>query len=513
MPGDSDSASVFQKLLASGSILVVGLFLQQALGFGGRLIIARFLGKVDYGAVSLGLTLAMTVSILVVLGTDNGVGRYLPRYDASEKRRGVLTSAFQIVVPLAVLAGVAVAAAADPIARYGFNDPSVAPVIRVFAAVIPLAALVRLTVGSIRGMQESLPRVYIEHITLPTVRFALIGVAVWAGFGAVGVAAAYAAAYGVAAVISAYYLTKHTPLVGEVSPEPMHRDLLEFSAPLMVTATMTLVLANLDTFMLGYFSSTGDVGIYNVIYPLARFLQIVLIGFNFLLMPVVSERQSNDEMGEVRRMYQVVAKWIAIVTLPLFLTFAFFPDLVIRWTFGPEYVAGGFALSVLAAGFFINAVAGPSGNILMALGSSRLLMYVNVVTAGVNAALNLYLIPRYSFVGAAVATVAGYLVMNGLFVLLLYRDIDAHPFTSALLRPTIAAAGVWTALAWVVRSEFQVTLLAYFGLLVAFLPLYAVVVVRFGGIEQEEIQLLTSFEERLGVDLGPVRRFAARLAD
>lgn len=513
MSDDSDSASAFGKLLASSAVLVVGLLFKQLLGFGGRLIIARFLGKVDYGAVSLGLTLATTSSILVVVGTDKGVGRYLPRYDEPSKRRGVLASAFQIVVPLSIVVAVAVAATADPIARHAFHNPDIAPVVRIFALVIPLAAFVRLTVGSIRGMQESLPRVYIEHFTLPTARFALIAGAIWIGLGSVGVAWAYAGAYGLTAALSIYYLVRQTPLLGDVSPESMHRDLLTFSAPLLVTATMTLVLANLDTFMLGYFASTGDVGIYNVVYPLARFLQITLIAFNFILMPMVSELHSEGEMGEIRRMYQVVTKWVGIVTLPLFLSFAFFPDLLIRWTFGPEYVAGGTALSLLACGFFVNAVAGPSGNILMAIGNSRTLMYVNVVTGAANAVLNLFLIPRYSFVGAAVATIAGYVVMNGLFVLLLYRDIGAHPFTGALLRPGFAAAGIWTALAWIARTEFGVTLLMFLGLLLVFIPLYAVVVVRFGGIEEEEMRLLAAFEDRLGVEMGPLRRVAERLAN
>jgi O-antigen/teichoic acid export membrane protein len=227
---------------------------------------------------------------------------------------------------------------------------------------------------------------------------------------------------------------------------------------------------------------------------------------------MVSELHSEDEIDEIRRMYQVVTKWIGIVTLPLFLSLAFFPDLAIRWTFGPEYVPGSIALSLLAGGFFLNAVAGPSGNILMAFGNSRVLMYVNVFTALVNAVLNLVLIPRYSFVGAAAATIAGYVVMNGLFLLLLYREIGAQPFTGALLRPGLTAIGLWTALAWLLRVQFGVTLPAFFGTLLLFAPLYTVVVVRFGGVEEEEIKLLGAFEDRLGVDAGPLRRFVERLA-
>jgi hypothetical protein len=36
-------------------------------------------------------------------------------------------------------------------------------------------------------------------------------------------------------------------------------------------------------------------------------------------------------------------------------------------------------------------------------------------------------------------------------------------------------------------------------------------VLRFGGIEEEEIMLVLSLEERLGVDLGPLKRVAGRV--
>ncbi len=512
MSDDANSAGAYETLFTSGAILVIGLLFKQFFGFGGRLIIARFLGKVDYGAVALGFTLASTATILIVLGLDNGIGRYLPRYDDQQKRRGVLTSAFQLVLPLSLLAGVTVAFFAEPIARHAFTDPDVAPVIRVFAVTIPLAAFVRLTIGSIRGLKQSLPRVYIEHLTLPTSRFTLIAVAVWLGLGTTGVAWAYAGAYALAVALSIYYLARYTPLLDDTRPEPMYRDLLVFSAPLMVTATMVVVFANLDTFMLGYFATTGDVGVYNVVYPLARLLQIALVAFNFLLMPIVSELHSAGKMGEIRRMYLVVSKWIAFVTLPAFLSFVFFPDLLIRWTFGPEYVAGGLALSVLASGFYINAIAGPGGNVLMALGNSRLIMYVNVLLVAVNAALNVYLIPRYSILGAAVATVVGYACMNGLFILFLHRDIGTHPIRWALVRPVTVAAGIWLVLTWLVRVQLGTSLPTYLGLLLVFLPLYGTILVRFGGIEQEELRLLDTLEDRFDIRLDRIRRIARQLA-
>ena len=38
--------------------------------------------------------------------------------------------------------------------------------------------------------------------------------------------------------------------------------------------------------------------------------------------------------------------------------------------------------------------------------------------------------------------------------------------------------------------------------------LYGFVILRFGGIEDEEIMLVLSFEDRFGIDLGPLKDIA-----
>lgn len=499
------------SLFTSGGILFVGLVFQLGLGFLARMLIARFLGKVDYGAVALGYTLLLSVSIIVLAGLDTGIGRYLPRFDEPEKRRGVLVSAFQIVVPLSIVAGVVVTALADPIATHLFNDPQLTPIIRVFGLTVPLTSFVRLTVGSIQGMQSSLPRVYIQNITLPLARFGLIAVALLLGFRAVGMAWAYAGAYVIATGLCLYYLVRHTPLLDDVRPASMHTELLTFSAPIMVTATMVMIFQNIDTFMLGALSTTGDVGIYNVVYPIATLHTVTLTAFGFLFMPVISEFHSNDNYDEMSDMYELVSKWIFFATLPLFLVVASFPEVVIRYTFGPEYVSGALALILLAVGFFIHSVSGLSGKTLTSIGRTRTIMYDNVLVATVNIGLNFLLIERYSFVGAALATTAGYVVMDGLYLLQLYRSTGMHPLRRELLGPGIAAIGLWGLLYVGVQSVVDISLITLFGTGVVFIIAYPLLILRFGGVERQDIQLLNTLEDRVGINLEGIRAIAKRL--
>jgi O-antigen/teichoic acid export membrane protein len=507
----SDTDDALRTVFTGGSVVFLGLFVELGVSFLAKLVIARVLGPVDYGVVALGVTTMVIVSTVVLLGLNTGIGRSLPRYKDREHRRGVLVSAFQIAVPLSIVAGLSVFVTAPTIATVGFDDPSVTPVLRVFGLIIPLAAVVKLAVGGTQGLQQALPKVYIRNFALPVTRFAAVLVALFLGFGAIGIAWAYAIAYAVAAVVGIYVLFRRTPLFSwEIDAIPMHRTLLTFSAPLVISTTMTLFLSDIDTFMLGYFVTTGAVGVYNTVYPLAHLLIIAMSSFGFIFMPVVSELHENGETESVRRIYQVATKWIFLLTFPIFAIMVLFPTQTIRLTFGPKYVGGNLALVVLAVAFFTHAVAGPNANALTSIGRTRTIMYDNTLVAALNFVLNLALIPQYSILGAAIATAVSYILLNVLYTIQLYRESSIQPFTTTLVRSGAIGVVLVMVLYGLVTTLFEVTLLVFIGTVATFFVLYALSVVLFA-IEQEEVMLVLSFEERFGVDLGPLKVIAKRL--
>lgn len=505
----SEGDGVLRKLFTGGGILFFGLVAELGISFLAKAVIARFLGAVDYGAVSLGVTSLGLLSTLSLLGLQSGVGRYLPRFDQDEERRGVLVSATTVVLPVATVTGLGVAALAEPIATQLFTDPEVAPIIRIFALAIPFAAVVKLAIGIIQGVQQATPRVVVKNITPPITRFTAVAIAVVLGTGAIGIATAYAAAYVVAALVGGYYVATRTSLFDfKITPTPMRRELLSFSAPLIVSATMAFVLTDLDTFMLGYFSNTRDVGIYNVVYPIAQLLTVGLSAFSFLFMPIISELDSKDATDEMIGLYQIVTKWVFMATLPIFMVIALFPEVTIAITFGREYVAGGGALSLLAVAYFSNAIAGPNADTLTSFGHTRLIMWDNLAVGVLNAVLNVALIPTYGFIGAGFATAVSYIVLNLLYSTQLYRITGIHPFSTGLVRPGIIAVALTVTTVWITRTFFTVTIFRLMVMFTLFLVAYGIIILRFGGVEEEEVMLVLSFEDRFGVDLGPLKNLA-----
>lgn len=507
-----DSNRTFSRLLKSGGIVFIGLIINFGTGFLTRVIIARLLGPGYYGEIALGISLLTTATVVVVVGVDTGIGRYLPRGEQPAFKRGVLVSAYQIVAPLSIAAGLLIAVLAGSIARYAFHNPGMTPIIRIFGLIVPFSVFIRLTIGSTRGFQQADIRVYIQNITLPVARIAFVTIVLLLGFRTVGISWAYAGAYGTAAALSLYYLIRYTPLFERTEFKPMRRKLLAFSLPLMVTTSMYKIFHNLDTFLIGYFTTSDIVGIYDVAYRLPFLLKITLTAFAFIFMPTISELQTEGKLTDMRQTYQIVTKWITLSTLPLTLVLVFYPTLVIKYTFGGEYTTGSVAMAVLAVGFFVHTVIGLSGEVLTAIGKTRTLMYVSLLVVVVNTLLNLYLIPQYSMIGAAIATTVGYVLMGSLYIIQLYREIGAHPFSGGILRPGAVALVVWITGYGLLRVTDLIVLPAVITVTVLFAVLYVVIVLRFGIVEPEEAALLVTFEQRFGIDLDPIRMIAKRLA-
>ncbi|GAA0193342.1 flippase [Halobacterium noricense] len=442
---------------------------------------------------------------------NHGLSRYIPRKDDVEYKRSVVLSAYQIAIPTAVVAGLVVVLFSDEIAVRLFNDPSVGDILWIFGLAIPFAVTVQVGIGTIQGLQLSVPKVAVRNVTQPLTRFLLVGAVVFYGFGKTGMAWAYAGGHIAAALLLLYYVFNHLPLLERKPWTRMHSELLTFSLPLVVTSAMVVLLSRVDSFMLGVLATTGDVGVYGVVYPMAELLTAGLASFGFLFTPILSELHADQELEEMRRLCQVVTKWIFMVTLHVFMILTVFPEITISLSFGAEYADGSLALTNLAFGFFSHAVLGPNVNALTSIGRTRMIMYDNVVVTALSIALNILLIPQFTYIGAAVATTVSYVFLNILYTVQIHRVTGIHPFTAAMVRPGIIAA-ISIATIYLLTNEYlSSTPLTLFANFFVFIVVYTFGVLSFWGIKEEEIDLLLQMEDRFGVDLSMLKKVVVRV--
>jgi O-antigen/teichoic acid export membrane protein len=505
-----DSDAYIRTLFKGGSIVFAGLIVELGVSFLAKVISAQLLEQAAFGSVEIGLTVMGVLSTILLFGLNTGLARNLPRLDTPRQKREQFFSALYITVGASLTVGAVMVISAPWIAVNVFEDPSLTRVLQIFSIGIPLAAVTQLLLGGIQGIKDPVAKVTTQNLTLPVTRFIGIAALIAAGYGALGVSAAYVLSFVLTAVAAGYFLFRETgigiPSLSTASSTGY--ELLAFSTPLMVTTAMGMVLSDIDVFLLGYFRGTIEVSVYGAVYPLSELLTAVVGAFGYLFMPLLSEIHARGETDEMRRLYRSVTKWISLITLPLFLMIVFFPEWSIARTFGPRYQDGASGLLWLSIGFFSHALAGPNWNLLTSIGDTRIIMYDNIFIALLNVSLNLVLIPNYGFTGAAAATAVSYLVMNGLYSVQLYRRIKIHQFSTGLIYPLVGSTAFFVVMQGAFRAALPESVFLPIVVAGAFAPLYLIIALRLGAVTQDEVMLILSAEERFGVDLGPIKRVA-----
>jgi O-antigen/teichoic acid export membrane protein len=420
------------SLLSSATLVFFGSVLGSVSKLIERIIIARVLTTDAYGEVSLGIAV-MSISVTVgLVGLDQGIARYVSRFEDDRDIRGVWVTGLAIAVTLGLLLTAAFVIFLGETHQLLFDQSRSRGLLLIFVAAIPFLIGLKVTVGAIRGLENTIYRTYSYDIVYRGMRILLVGGLLYAGFGIVAAGYAYLAAALGALLVAHYLLNRLFPLLG---PFRTHtKEMLTFSAPLVLSTLLTLLLTKADTVMLGFFRTSHQVALYSAAYPLANGLPVILASFGFLYLPLASRLDVDDKTEEIDEIYKITTKWIFIVTFPLFVTFVAFPGDMLTLIFGGEYAQASLALIILSTGFFVQAAFGRSLDTLSALGYTNYILLANVCAFTLNIVLNLLLIPMYGFLGAAIASAAAYTLLNVVQYAVLRGLFRISPFSKWVRR-------------------------------------------------------------------------------
>lgn len=160
----------------------------------------------------------------------------------------------------------------------------------------------------------------------------------------------------------------------------------------------------IDSVLLSLMVGSEAVGLYNSAYRILMILYVVPTIFISALFPVMSKHfKTAKDLLKIE--YEKAFKYLFITSIFIFINGILFAENIIKLIFGNEYLSSILILQILMLSvpiIFLNSL---SGNILAATNKQRFLSIVAILNALLNVTLNLFLIPKYSYIGASVVTV------------------------------------------------------------------------------------------------------------
>jgi O-antigen/teichoic acid export membrane protein len=216
-------------------------------------------------------------------------------------------------------------------------------------------------------------------------------------------------------------------------------EIYSYSASVVLIAASNQLIVWTDILFLSVFVSAGAVGHYQAAYQTSALLTFALVSANTVFPPLASEFCNQGETEMLRELYEVVTKWIVLVTTyAMAFVIVFASDLLSL--FGMGFATAQSVLVLLAVSQGVVAAVGPVGYLLSMSEYERVEMINTIVAGLVNVVLNFLLIQRYGILGAAVATGISLALVNGLGLIEIRSIFGFNPF-SRLSPQAIAPVG------------------------------------------------------------------------
>jgi O-antigen/teichoic acid export membrane protein len=238
------------------------------------------------------------------------------------------------------------------------------------------------------------------------------------------------------------------------------RGMNRFGMPLVPAALALWAINFVDRLFIGQYKGQAEVGVYSLAVRVASVIVFVMTAFQ-LAWPAFAYSIRDDD--EARRTYAFVLTYLLFVTCWISLALGALAPWIVDVLATPKFSRAAEAVPLLAF-----ATAAYSGYSVLAIGIGRARQtQYNWIVAGaaaiVNIGLNLILIPPYGMIGAAVATLAAYVV---LFVAMWLNSRRVYPVPYQWRRVLSIAgtAAALTAIVWAVDAPLPlaiVLVLAY----------------------------------------------------
>jgi O-antigen/teichoic acid export membrane protein len=357
-----------------------------------------------YGRVEIVTAAVAVLSILLQMGISSAFFRFYFDTKDAARRLVVVRTSFWFTMTMSTAGLALVAVFASPIAHVlGLGHDTA--LVRAGAVALwaqtnysQLTALFRVEERSVAYAIASVCNVLI------TVSAMVVFVAVF-HWGAVGlVAGNFTGTLCVYAVLVAY----RSEQIGLQFDRSLLRDMQTFGMPLVPSALALWTINFVDRQFVVHYKGLAETGVYSAAIKVASVITFLMIAFR-TAWPAFAYSIEDDR--EARRTYAFVLTYLVTFVSWVSLALGALSPWLVSLLTSARYQRAEEGVPILAFAF-----AAYAGYTVLAIGSGRarktqLNWVVTGVGAAANIALNFWLVPRWGMVGAAVSTLAAYVVL------------------------------------------------------------------------------------------------------
>ncbi len=420
-PPDSGVISTVRRVARNAAWLLASQGSARLIGFAFGTALARLLGAEGFGTYMFVMTYVSYFGYLA----DAGLGRYLIR-DVARDRAATLTYLGQITTLRLALAVAAYALLlAMAVASGGARS--------MYVAVAGVGIFTGAVAGAFASVFTAREEMHIAAVfgilsSACTATFALAAVALGGGLAGTFVAVSAANLPPLAFLLWAWRSRGPYPRVGFDLRFWGHA--LRDSYAYALLGLVGLVYFRIDALMLTWLKGPEATGIYTAAYRLLDAVTDAPGVIVAAIFPTLA-RLHRGPRPRLRRAYRSVMVVLTLAGLPVAAALALLAGPVTNALYGAEFAESATVLRLLAVAVFLIFVDTANTMMLYSGDNMGTVLALSLATTAANIGMNLLLIPRYSYNGAAAATIASTALSLLIFTPLVLRYLRSEPASSS----------------------------------------------------------------------------------
>lgn len=222
------------------------------------------------------------------------------------------------------------------------------------------------------------------------------------------------------------------------------RKLAGFGLPQIGISVGALILSIFDRYMIEAFRSTEEVGIYSASYTVADMgIQIPLNILMLAALPVIVQTFEKKGEEKTRLLFKRLFSLYMIILVPAVFGIATLSQEIVGVVLGRPFHSAAVILPWVAGGSFLFGFSQYSNTPFQLKAKPLLLLYLIVMAAILNIALNFILIPPLGILGAAYATFIAYFVYVVISYVIINRIFPLFFPWQTLTRSVLASIGMY----------------------------------------------------------------------
>lgn len=226
----------------------------------------------------------------------------------------------------------------------------------------------------------------------------------WQGFGLIALSLVFLFTQISIFCLSAFFVIRKTKIHKIKLDLPFCKHIIKTAVFFALSEVLWMIYFRIDIIMLGKFKGEIEVGWYNAAYVVVNSIAFISMISMQAIFPVLSSLYKNNK-NKLKETVERLFRYLLLLVLLIVPIIFIFSDEIINLIYGSGYSHSITALRIL---IFVLIFLFPGSLFIHTLASSnrhKKLTLINFTGVIVNILLNFILIPRFSYVGAGIATI------------------------------------------------------------------------------------------------------------